>query len=210
MSLRDFYRAMTVDVPEGEYDGMKIDRFTIEPGNIHAGLMALRGRGTPPGTYTRLRGDGKFWMSDTQAEKQDHIGAVMKADDLKAERILINGLGLGMVLKAFLTMDHVQHIDVVEIDERVIKLVGPHYAKDPRVNIIHANAYEQAKKWPSGTRWDVGWSDIWPDPSTDDLKEMAILNRSYGRRCTWHGCWYQDELQYQQRKDREHDRMWNY
>lgn len=201
---------MQVDLPEGELDGLKIDRFTIEPGNIHNGLLAMRGRGIIPGTYTRLLKDGQLWMSDTTAERRDHVGAVMEADRLKAKRILVNGLGLGMVVKAFLSMDHVEHIDIVEIDDRVLKLVGPHYAKDSRVNLIHADAYEQTKKWPSGTRWDIGWSDIWAHPSTDDLKEMVMLNRSYGRRCTWHGCWYQDELQYRQRKDREHERMWNY
>jgi len=201
---------MAVTVPEGEVDGIRVERFTIERGDLRNSLLALRGRGIHPGTYTRLMKDGHLWMSDTTAERRDHLGAVHKADELKAKRILVNGLGLGMIVQAFLTMDHVEHIDIVEIDKRVIDLVGPHYAKDSRVNIIHADAYEQAKKWPKGTQWDVGWSDIWANPSTDELKEMAILNRSYGRRCTWHGCWYQDELKYQQRKGREHERMWNY
>lgn len=107
-----------------------------------------------------------------------------------------------------LSFDHVRYIDVVERDERVIKLVGPHYEKDSRVHIHHADAYEQAKKWPAGTRCDVGWSDIWGDYSTDDLSSMARLNCSYGRRCTWHKCWQQEYLQYRKNQEQRHQSMW--
>ncbi|MBD3004648.1 hypothetical protein [Streptomyces sp. 5-10] len=187
---------MTVTVPEGELGGVRIERFTVEEDSPGRAYLALRGRGIPPGTYTRLFGDGTLWMSDTPSEKRDHLEPLHRISSSKAERILLNGLGLGMVLQAALTFDHVKRIDVVEKDERIVKLIGPHYMKDPRVVIHHADAYEQTKKWPAGTRWDAGWSDIWADVSTDDLTDMARLNRSYGRRCSWHGCWGQDILKY--------------
>lgn len=190
--MDNFYDLMSVDIPEGELDGMSVKRFTVEADSIGGMRQALKGRPVTPGTYTKLTGDGKFWMSDTPAERSDHGPFLHKALELKAERVLINGLGLGMVLRAVLSFDHVRHVDVVEVDKRVIKLVGPHYAVDPRVHIHHADARE--KNWPVGTRWDVGWSDIWPNVSTDDLSDMTKMNRSYGRRCTWHGCWGQERL----------------
>ena len=120
----------------------------------------------------------------------------------KAHRMLINGLGLGMVLAAALTFENVTHIDVVENDERVIKLVGPHYTTDPRVQIHLADAYEQARDgWPPGLYWDVIWSDIWPDLCLDNLPEMTRLLRSYGRRCGWHGCWGRELLLYIRSKE---------
>lgn len=195
MPAANLYDAMTIDLPEGELDGLRVERFTIEPNDIHNLRLAIReGRGTRPGTYTRLMLKGRLWMSDTDAEKQDHLPALWEMQRTKARRVLINGLGLGMVLKAALTFDHVEHVDVVEIDQRVVTLIGKHYAQDPRVHVHHADAYEQARRWPAGTRWDVAWSDIWPDLCTDNLADMARLRRSYGRRATWHECWGRELL----------------
>ncbi|MFB7858931.1 hypothetical protein [Rhodococcus qingshengii] len=186
---------MAVTVPEGELDGIKIERFTIEPDDIRNFVNALKGRGTEPGTYTRLMKDGRLWMSDVKAERRDHLIVLQKVATLKAKRVVLNGLGLGMVLKGVLEFDHVEHVDVVEIDPRIIKLAGTHYQQDPRVHIHLADAYNQIKLWPRGACWDVGWSNIWADITTDNLPDMTRLNRSYGRRCTWHGCWGQDMLQ---------------
>lgn len=194
LSIRD---RMTIAVPEGELDGLVVERFEVKPGNLHNMKQAVKyGRGTRPGVYTRLIEPKAeiFWMSDTDAEKNDHVPAVSRIDFLKAKRVLINGLGLGVVLQAALSYDHVEHVDVVEKDERVIKLVGPHYTKDPRVTIHHADAYEQIKAWPRGTRWDVGWSDIWPKISPDNQPDMTRLQKIYQRRCQWHCCWAAPEV----------------
>jgi hypothetical protein len=183
------YDAMTVTVPEGSIGTLQVERFTVERDSIENLRLALKGgRQTRPGTYTALRDGGTLWMSDTDAEKRDHMEALHAIRSWQAKRVLINGLGLGMVLAAALTFDHVEHVDVVEIDERVIGLVGPHYA-GPRVTIHHADAYEQAKNWPAGTRWDVAWHDIWPHLCVDNLTEMGRLHRSYGRRVDWQGSW---------------------
>jgi hypothetical protein len=181
---------MTLTVPEGEVDGLKVERFEVKPFDRHNLRQEIKhGRGTRPGMYTRLidyKSD-EFWMSDTDAEKEDHVEPVNAIEFEKAERVLINGLG--MVLTAALSYDHVKHVDVVESDERVIKLVGPHYTKDPRVNIIHGDAYKTAspKVWARGTRWDVVWSDIWPAISTANLPGMDQLHKFYRRRSVYHG-----------------------
>lgn len=202
----NWYEAMVVDLPECEQDGLKVERFTVEDHSIEN--LRLGSRATRPGTYTGLKLNGRLWMSDTDAEKRDHMVAMRQISGLRARRILINGLGLGMVLKAALTLDHVEHVDVVEIDERVISLVGSHYAQDPRVHLHHADAYEQMSRWPVGTRWDVGWSDIWPTICTDNLVGMTKLRRSYGRRTHWHDCWGRDLLLVIQRKEKAEQRQY--
>jgi len=208
---------MTVDLPEGSVGRYHIRRFTVKPGSVHALKLALSGRPIPPGEYTKLVvGDdpddkysqARLWMSDTPAEKRDHAMAVLMMDELKARRVLINGLGLGMVLKAALSFDHVERVDVVEVSDEVIKLVGPHYEQDQRVHIIKGDAYEATGWWPTGTRWDVGWSDIWMDLDTDDLAGHARLNWSYGQRCTWHGCWAHELLVARRRLEREEERRY--
>lgn len=195
MTYRSYTDRMQVTVPEGEFDGLTVERFEVtglEGWNLR---QAIRyGRGCEPGTYTRLidvkdPSDAVLWMSDTTAERNDHKEAVAHIQLDKAETVLINGLGLGMVLAAALTYDHVKLVDVIEADERVIKLIGPHYTTDPRVNIIHADAYEQMGKWKRGTRWDAAWSDIWSEIDADNIPLMDRLHGFYRRRTGWHGMW---------------------
>jgi hypothetical protein len=225
MTPVNFHERMTVTVPEGEVDGLRVERFEIKAiddwtdadegrTDVVAPLEVLRmerdGRGSAPGWYTRLvdanepdvHGHSLVWMSDTDAEKADHMEAVRAIEVYEAKRVLINGLGLGMVVNAALSFDHVERVDVVEADERVIKLVGPHYLKDPRVNIIHADAYEQMGAWHNGLpiRWDVAWSDIWPTMSADNILGMDQLHTYYRRRTQWHGMWGRKECLKQRRE----------
>jgi hypothetical protein len=199
--------AMTVTVPEGECDGLRVTRFEVTASDPSHWREARIGRETRPGTYTKLTSRSApnrsiFWMSDTDAEKRDHLEPLFQIGHRSGQpvRVLINGLGLGMVLAGALTFEHVEHIDVVESDERVIKLVGPHYTSDPRVQIHLADAYQQAANgWPPHTHWDVIWDDIWPSLCVDNLQDMARLRRSYAKRCDWHGCWGRELLLYHRR-----------
>lgn len=220
MTYVSYTDRMKVTVPEGEVDGLRVQRFEVKDPDswletdndrddvispLECARMELDGRGCAPGWYTRLAdrnelddwGHPLVWMSDTTAERDDHKEAVAHIQMSRAERVLINGLGLGMVLQAALSYDHVRHVDVVEADERVIKLVGPHYTADPRVNIIHADAYAQAKSFAAigrpVIRWDVAWSDIWPTISDKNLSGMDELHAFYKKRCGWHGMWARRE-----------------
>lgn len=171
-------RTYQVDVPEGTSGAVTVERFTVtkEDDIRQLGSLFKSGRYVPPGEYTRLTCNGQIWMSDTPNEWHDHLKAAYQITS-RGGRILINGLGLGVIVKHALDCGNVKHVDVVEIDADVIKLVGPTY-EGPRCAIHHADAYEQAKKWPRGSHWSVAWHDIWGDVSTDALPEMARLKRS--------------------------------
>jgi hypothetical protein len=148
--------------------------------------------GTPPGTYTGLLNKGAVWMSDVPDEKDQHRAAYYAAKRLGG-RCLVNGLGLGMVIRAMVELPQVEHVDVVEISEDVIKLCGPAFEQfGDRITIHQDDAL--TRRWPVGTRWQVVWHDIWRDLNEDNFPEMAKLNRSYGRRADWQGCWSQAEL----------------
>lgn len=197
---------MTVTVPEGISGNVAVERFEVEAGSIEGIRLAFQGRGVRPGIYTKLTRNGRLWMSDTPAEKRDHsfIAAVCARPETR--RVLVNGLGLGMIVQSALANPAVEHIDVVEIDPDVIALVGPHYEASGRVTIHQADAYEQCKAWPKGSYWDAAWHDIWPDLCVDNLAEMAKLHRSYGRRTGWQGSWGKGLLESE--RDRERRGSW--
>ncbi len=149
--------------------------------------LSFRPRSVPPGTYTGLLRNGAVWMSDTPAERRDHLSAYYEAKRLGG-RVLVHGLGLGMIVKAVLDLPNVEHIDVVELDADVIALAGPAFDRyGARVTIHEGDALTY--KWPPGTRWTVVWHDIWRDICGDNLPEMATLHRKFGRRCDWQGSW---------------------
>lgn len=207
-----------VTVPEGCIGDWSVDRFVIERDTPRVFRYALKGRGIRPGTYTRLSYRKNVIMSDTPAEQRDHVG-VFWAIEREGGRILINGLGLGMTIKAALDCEAVEHIDVVELAADVIGLVGSHYlgfdplerdptamppytSDDRRLTIHHGDAY--TIQWPPHTHWNVAWHDIWADLNTGNLEEMARLHRRYGRRVDWQGSWGKELLQ----RQRDHDRRY--
>lgn len=194
--------SMTVTVPEGVHGDVAVERFTVEADAIENIRLSFSGRGCRPGTYTRMTRKGRLWMSDTSAEKRDHSIIAGVCARPETRRVLVNGLGLGMIVQSALQNPAVEHIDVVEIDPDVIALVGPHYEASGRVTIHQADAYEQCRAWPKGTTWDAAWHDIWPDLCVDNLEEMAKLHRSYGRRVGWQGSWGKGLLESERERDR--------
>lgn len=176
------------EIPEGKSGPWSIEKFTITESeakfeNIRAAFSFTGGgRTVRPGTYTRLRYHDSVIMSDTPCEIRDHFGFVRRARG----NVLINGLGLGLCLAAVLRKPEVTKITVIEIDPDVIGLVAPYFT-DLRLTIINANALTW--KAPKGESYDAVWHDIWPNICEDNLKEMAVLHRKYGRRCNWQGSW---------------------
>jgi hypothetical protein len=176
-----------VNVPESMRGNWKIERFTTDENGCF--LESLRGRRIPANeTFTRLMRGGTLVMSDTPDEMRDHYAAVMKA----MGSCLINGLGLGMVLKAVLKKSEVTDVTVVEISSEVLEMVSPHY-QDSRVTFIHASAFDYQP--PKGKRYGMVWHDIWDFICADNIPEMHRLHRKYGRRADWQGSWARERCE---------------
>jgi len=96
-----------VSIPVGVSGDWEVDKFTVSVNDPRAISYALHGRPVPPGIYTRLKKKGAFdpMMTDTPAEVGDHIYFIHRATG----RCLLNGLGLGVVLKAILAKPEVTH-----------------------------------------------------------------------------------------------------
>ena len=181
-----------VNIPEGKSGDYEIVRVQIEDNPV----MRIREPHFESGEYTQLRRNGGLMMSDTPKERMDHWRFVDKATG----NVLISGLGIGMCVHAVLLKPEVTSVTVLEISEDVINLVAPYYTKDKRVTVIHTDA--MSWKPPKCVMYDAVWHDIWDDICTDNLPEMATLNRRYSRKARWKGCWSQNELRQRQREER--------
>lgn len=178
-----------VTVPEGKKGRWEVSRFEIPERSIEAMRLAWSGRPVTPGIYTKLTRGGSLVMSDTPAEMDDHRAFIRRARG----HVLINGLGLGMCVQAVLGKPSVERVTVVEIDQDVIDLVGPHYTTDSRVGIVCCSAFDYQP--PKGIRYEAIWHDIWDNICGDNLPDMKRLHRKYGRRCAWQASWCRRECE---------------
>jgi len=210
----EFKSPHLVSVPLGQRGPWRIERLVIDQEaawreQMRALLNPHRpDRAVQLGTYTALVHETRgVVMSDTPAEIDDHRPVLVKLEDPTVRRVLISGLGLGMVLQHALRQPHVEHVDVVEIDNDVRYLVGLHY-QEMRLQLPHRPGLVIHRgdaltyKVRHGARWDVAWHDIWDEISSDNLPEMARLKRRYASRVGWQGCWSEPLAREQRRRGR--------
>lgn len=181
-----------------EHGGWRIKGFTVDAEAAMVDRLRSFGDGggrfTPEGSYLMLANEDGVMMSNTPDELTDHASFMEVAEG----RVLVHGLGLGCVVSGLLANDKVDHIDVVELSEDVIAMVGPGYEDEPRVTIHHGNALTY--EWPSDARWDYAWHDIWQTISCDNLNSDsaengvgydALLTR-FASIVTYQGAWALD------------------
>ena len=169
-----------VSLPECSKGKWRIEHFTVDRTDFHS---LVRGRGIPIGeTFTRVMRGSTLVMSDTPAEMRDHSYAVARAKG----SCLLNGLGIGMVLKNIIAKPEVTDVTVIEISQDLIDIVSPHY-DDRRVTFVCSDAFTY--KVPKGKRFQMVWHDIWDYICADNLAEMTRLHRKYAKRTDWQGSW---------------------
>lgn len=145
-----------------------------------------------PGRYMALSHSSRgVVMSNTPMEVMTNREAYWAAKG----RVLISGLGLGMLLDGILRKPEVDFVRVIEIDQDVIDLVGPRFAGNPKLEIVHADAFQY--RIPKGEQFDYAWHDIWDDICMDNLEQMNKLVRRYRAPATlsqgvWSRAWLRD------------------
>ena len=119
-------------------------------------------------------------MEDSAFELRKHLPIWMAARG----RVLVTGLGLGCVVRGLLAKPEVEQIDVVEIDDDILRVVGPEFAKDPRVTLHHGDALEI----DLAGRFDFAWHDLWTEGDGLHQLHVALLMR-FSNRCGPQGAW---------------------
>jgi hypothetical protein len=179
-------------LPEGEEGVAKIDHFTMDPSDILASIMEHDEDFVPAGRYASLRVNGQLMMTDSPMEKRADLDVVGKAHG----RVLIAGLGLGMILRAIAKKPEVTHITVLEKYPDVIDLVLPSLVAEKhllvsgfvedghrvvagtRLEVIPADVFHW-EALPGTPRFHTIYFDIWPNSLIANLPEMHLLHRRY-------------------------------
>lgn len=115
-----------------------------------------------------------------------------------AGRVLVAGLGLGIVVELLAARPEVAAVDVVEIEPEVVALTRPHLsaAAAAKVRLVVADVgafLRSCRSWP----WDLAILDTW---STTDAKTLrivvepllALVRERFGERAV--RCWCEAEM----------------
>jgi hypothetical protein len=189
-------------IPEAEKGSAKIKHFEMTKEESSFTLIrAFRDPMSycPPGKYAKLVIDGQIVMSDTKMERDSNhrIGSQSHG------KVLIAGLGIGMVLTAVLKRKEVKSVIVIEKNADVIDLVSPHF-KHRKLSIFNADIFE----WKPTQKFDTIYFDIWPDINTDNLDDIAKLHRRFSRYLnrdnpeSWIDSWQRDFLISRRRQEK--------
>lgn len=139
---------------------------------------------------TMLSRDGQLWMSDTKAEIIEHLPFIDMVTAMQPQRVLVTGLGIGMITKWLLSKPYIESVVVVELDQSLIDLMSPLLA-DPKLMIVQGDALSWTP--PDGVTFDVAWHDIWPTISSDNVAEMDSMKDRYAPYVTGYQlCWQED------------------
>lgn len=180
-----------LELKEGTCGDWKLSKFSVSPreAQLHLVRCLIKGcldRKIEVGTYWKLSHNGEVIMTNTPAEVKDHIQFIRKARG----KVLVAGLGLGMVLHELLRNPNITKVTVVEISKEVIELTGKFYV-DPRLEIINDDIF----KFIPSCKYDYGWYDIWNYISSDNCSEMDVLKSRLSTYVKKQSCWCWKECQ---------------
>lgn len=146
------------------------------------------------GLYQGPPGRDTIWMTDAPYEVWTMWDGIEAIRDPSCRRVLITGLGLGVILQHALRQPHVTRVDVVERDADVIRLIRPHF-RDRRLTVHHGDAL--ALDLGPRRVWDVAYHDIWQRVTAANLPGMIQLTERFAGRVGRQRCWRRADCEHQ-------------
>jgi spermidine synthase len=153
------------------------------------------------GKYVRLHINGQLMMSDTGMERISNKEFIEKAQG----RVLIAGLGLGLIISNIIDNPYVQEVVVIEKYQDVIDLVSPKFTH-PKLKVICADIDEWRPE--KGEKFDTIYFDIWADISTENLDHIKKLHnrfKSFKQKDGWMNSWMKEYLQKRKREENKYN-----
>ena len=153
------YRDMNMILNDNKVGDFSISHFVVK--NDFRALIS----GIPQGEYVRLCNKyGDCMMSNTPMEKRTNMQFVDNAHG----KVLIGGLGIGMILLAIQDKENIEKITVIEKHQDVIDLVKPQLPLNEKVEIINADIFE----FTPSEKYNTIYFDIWDYINSDIYKEQ--------------------------------------
>jgi predicted membrane-bound spermidine synthase len=150
------------------------------------------------GLYVRLHINGTLWMSDTNMEKVTNSEFVRNANG----KVLIAGLGIGLIIRNIQDKPEVKEIIVVEQSQDLIDVIQPYF---PDVKMICSDIHDYTPE--KDEKFDTVYFDIWQSLNTDNIVEMNGLARKFRKYLNkenpecFISSWAIDFLRYERKKE---------
>jgi len=199
--MASLFPQMAEVVQPGEKGAAKVEIFEVShEESVFTSLRAIQHphEYVPEGSYARLKVDGETVMTDTRMERRSNSEFCFHARG----RVLVAGLGLGMILHHPLEDPAVTDLTVVEKSQDVIDLISP-TLQSPKLNILNADIFTWRPT--QGAQFDTIYFDIWPNISDESLDEIRKLHRAFRPFLApdgWMESWMRKELLSRRRQDK--------
>lgn len=177
------YEDMGKILKDKQIGNFKLSHFTVDNNDSYAMF-----HGISPGNYIRLTHCGDVLMSNTPMEKRTNKDFVTNAHG----KVLIGGLGIGLILLAIQDNPMVDKITVVEKNQEVIDLVASQLPLKDKVEIICADVYDYIPEGLYNTIYIDIWSYINKDVYYDQMCPLMGKYERYldiGDENSYLDCW---------------------
>lgn len=163
-------------------------------------LPLVASAGMKPGTHAVLiqvkakELGHTVWMSTHEAEKTTQAEFVAAARG----RVMVAGLGIGLVLRPLLSKPEVTQVVVIEKNMEVYRIMRPELerikreAGPNRLRIVNHDVFH----YTPGRQFDTIYFDVWPNITPKNMIGMLKLRQRFKRHLApggWMGCWAEAE-----------------
>lgn len=153
----------------------KVGDFELSHFEIGKNNMYAIWHGIPCGKFIGLMHRGSVVMSDTEMEKRTNSEFVRNAHG----KVLIGGLGIGLILLAVQDKDEVKNITVIEKSREVIDLVANQLPLNDKVEIVNADVFEYSPTEKYNTIYMDIWNYINQDVYREQMRPLISRYRKY-------------------------------
>jgi hypothetical protein len=164
------------NTPISHYKESSSGNFHIVKKEVRAGISFETGEAsgidevlfTAPVKFTILKEGDEIWMSDSPMEYYQTNDLVTRTE---SGRILIGGLGLGLITHLLARRTDITEIVVIDKEPDVIKLVSPYLSS--KVKIIEGDFLTKLQELESQSEYfDTVIADIWKTGFEDADREL--------------------------------------
>lgn len=156
------YKNMSEILKDGKCGNFKLSHFKVTENDFYATVRC----GIPTGTYIKLTNGIECVMSNTPMEERTNSDFVCSAHG----KVLIGGLGIGMILLAIQDREEIAEITVIEKNKEVIDLVGSQLPLNSKVKIVNADVFDYVPE----TKYNTIYMDIWNTINTEIYEEQMF------------------------------------